>query len=245
MPTCTFIPVKTGKFVPPQHDIYAEIDAHMPDLQENDVIFITSKIMAIHQGRCIEKDKVADKDTLAKAEADHYIERPETHTGYSILLTIKNNTMIASAGIDESNSDGYYTLWPEDADKFTTEIREYLCKKYSITNLGVIVTDSHTTPLRFGISGIATNLVGIKPLRSQVGVEDIFGKPLAMTHVDQITPLANMAVWYMGEGGEQTPICIARGEFPNLEFDENASTKDFIVPLEDDVYLPILENFYK
>jgi len=245
MHNCLFIPVKTGKFIPPKHDIYAELDKHLPDLHENDVVFITSKILAIHQGRCILKSEYPDRDILAKQEADYFIDRPKDTHGYSVLLTLKNNSIIASAGIDKSNSGDYYTLWPENLDTLISEIRTYLCNKYQISNLGVIATDSHTTPLRLGVSGMAIGLVGIKPLKNKVGTPDIFGQPLNITKIDQITPLTTMAVWYMGEGCEQTPICIARGDFPNLEFDEKASTKDFFVTIDEDVYLPLLEKFFK
>ncbi len=243
MPKIEFIPVKTGKFIPPKHDIYAEMDKYLPELHENDVVFITSKVLAIHQGRTILKSEIKSKDELIKQEADFFVER-DLSQEHNILVTIKNNVIIASAGIDESNSNGYYTLWPKNIDAQLKEIRSYLCKKYSLTNLGVVATDSHTTPLRRGVSGIALGISGVQALSSQIGKPDIFGNPLKITYVDQIAPLTSMAVWYMGESGEQTPICIARGEF-DLEFDAEASTNDFFISPEEDIFRPLLKNFYK
>ena len=33
---------------------------------------------------------------------------------YHMTLTIKQGMLIPTAGIDESNGDGYYILWPRD-----------------------------------------------------------------------------------------------------------------------------------
>lgn len=48
-----FIPVKTRRVLPPKDDIYPILDDFLPKLREGDIIFITSKILAIHQGRCV------------------------------------------------------------------------------------------------------------------------------------------------------------------------------------------------
>jgi F420-0:gamma-glutamyl ligase len=238
-----FIPIKTDKFIPPKFDIYNQLDKWLPELKENDVIFITSKILAIHQGDCIPTNSIKNKDELIKSEADFFLER-DLEQEHTILLTIKDNIIIASAGIDESNSNGYYILWPKKLDVLLKEIRCYLCKKYSINNLAIISTDSHTSPLKLGVSGLATGIVGVKPLKDERGAKDIFDRELKITRVDQITPMTSMAVWYMGEGGEQTPICIGRN-IEGLEFDEEASTKDFFISPEEDIYKPILKVFYE
>ncbi|MDR2416268.1 MAG: coenzyme F420-0:L-glutamate ligase [Candidatus Peribacteria bacterium] len=60
-----------------------------------------------------------------------------------------------SAGIDESNANGYFILYPKDCLSFCKEVHQLLCKKFAIRNLGVIITDSTTRPLRWGVSGIA------------------------------------------------------------------------------------------
>lgn len=238
-----FITVKTDKFTPPKFDIYEQLDKFLPDLQENDVVFITSKVLAIHQGECIARDSILDKDDLIKKEADYYIER-DLEQEHNVMLTIKDNIIIASAGIDESNSDNYYVLWPKEVDNLLKEIRSFLCNKYKVKNLAVISTDSHTTPLRLGVSGIATGLIGVEPLKDERGASDIFGRELKITRVDQITPMTSMAVWYMGEGGEQTPICIGRN-IEGLVFNEKANTNDFFISPEEDIFKPMLKTFYE
>jgi F420-0:gamma-glutamyl ligase len=43
-----FIKVKTGSILPPKDNLYPILDKYLPKLKEGDVIFITSKILAIH-----------------------------------------------------------------------------------------------------------------------------------------------------------------------------------------------------
>src|SRR4051812_18591820 len=105
------IKVKTRKFLPPQDNILEELDKRLPKLKEGDVLLIASKILAIHQGRCIKKirdprNKIQKKQ-LVQAESDYSL--PSYMVGKTeIVLTIKDYTLIPAAGIDESNGNGYY-----------------------------------------------------------------------------------------------------------------------------------------
>src|SRR3989338_5371289 len=107
-----FIKVKVRTVVPPRDNIYPILDKFLPRLREGDVLFITYKILAIHQGRCLKINSSVKKDHLIKKEADKYIRRRLASYG-NFFLTIKNSTLIPSAGIDESNGNGYYILWPQ------------------------------------------------------------------------------------------------------------------------------------
>ena len=61
--------------------------------------------------------------------------------------------------------------------------------KHHLTQLGVVATDSHTTPLRWGVTGIAIGLAGVEPLRDIRGEPDLFGRLMHLTKVDLIDPL--------------------------------------------------------
>src|SRR5579864_2495277 len=60
----SLIPVKTRALLPPRDDLWDALDPVLPPLQEGDVVAITSKVVAIHQGRCVRVDAVADKEEL-------------------------------------------------------------------------------------------------------------------------------------------------------------------------------------
>ncbi|MCL2586805.1 MAG: coenzyme F420-0:L-glutamate ligase [Firmicutes bacterium] len=231
-----FIQIKTRIVHPPKDPIWDILDSL--SLQEGDIVFITSKILAIHQGRCVPV-KGNNKQDLIKQEASHWT--PYTNRGgFHVNLTITDNILIPSAGIDESNAEGHYILWPKNTDKLCREIRKYLMDKFQLENLGVISTDSHTTPLRWGVTGITTGFAGVKPLLDIRGTPDIFGYKMQVTQVNLIDPLTSMAVLLMGEGAEQTPIVILR-DYAGLQFCEKSSMADMKISPDIDLYQPMLD----
>jgi len=229
-----FIPIKTRIVKPPKDEIWDILDGL--ETKDGDVVFITSKILAIHQGRCV---KGVDKETLIKRESSRML--PYEHrAGFMVNLTVTDNILIPNAGIDESNADGHLILWPKDVDKLCRQIRARLIRKHKIKNLGVVSTDSHTTPLRWGVTGITTGLAGVEPLKDLRGESDIFGRKMGVTKVNVIDALAGAAVLCMGEAAEQIPIVILRG-FNSIKFSGTASMKDFLIAPEDDLYSPLID----
>ncbi len=243
------IPIKTRKFLPPKDDILAELDKRMPKLKEGDVLLLASKILAIHQGRCvkIESDYVAKKHKqkarLVKEEADYSL--PGYMIGESeIILTIKDYTLIPSAGIDESNGNGYFILWPKDVNKLLKKIVEKYKAKYHLKNLAAIAVDSRTTPLRWGTQGVSIGFWGMDPLYDYRGKKDIFKRQLKYTQRNLVDTLADMGCLIMGEGGEQTPGVILRGA-NFVKFTNKNLYKKLVIPPEQDIYKPILKPFLK
>lgn len=237
-----FIPVKTRKFLPPKDDIFALFDEHLPELKEGDVLLITSKILSIHQGRCIGKSENR-KSEIIRQEADYSLPA-KMIKGSEIVLTIKNHTLIPSAGIDESNANGYLILWPKNTNRLCKQVCNYLKKKYRLKKLAVIATDSHTTPLRWGTSGISIGFWGLKPLFDYRGKKDIFGRRLKYTQTNVVDALSAMAVLLMGEGAERVPMVIIRGaEF--IKFTGKDTYKKFVIQPKKDLYYPLLKIFNK
>jgi F420-0:gamma-glutamyl ligase len=235
-----FIPVKTRVVQPPRDEIWDIIDDL--EVRDGDIIFITSKILGIHQGRTV-KIADADKESLIREEAEYML--PYVHrAGFKVNLTITDGVLIAAAGIDESNSNGYYVMWPKNADRLCAEIRDRLIRKHGLKKLGVVTTDSHTTPLRWGVIGITIGLAGVEPLEDIRGHSDIFGRPMEVTQVNRIDALAGMAVLLMGEAAETRPIVILR-EYKNIVFSKHASMQDFKIAPDDDIYQPLLDVIRK
>jgi len=235
-----FIKVATRTFQPPRDDLYKLLDAYLPRLKNGDIVFITSKVLAIHQGRCVPV-KGADKKALIKKEADARI---QSSKNAPFELTIKDYTLIPSAGIDESNGHGYYVLWPRNTVALVKQVRARLMKKYRLKRLAVIATDSHTIPLRYGVIGISTGFYGLEPLYDYRGKKDIFGRALQYTRTNIVDALSAMAVLLMGEGKERTPIVIGRN-VPGIKFINNPTYKKLVIPAKQDLYYPILKNFKK
>lgn len=184
-----------------------------------------------------------DKDQLMYQEADFYI--PRQKRKHSIVLTIKYNTLIASAGIDESNGNGYYILWPDNPQQVANEVRRYLCARFSLKKVGVIITDSKTTPLRRGTTGFTLAHSGFNALNNYIGKPDIFGRKFTMTKANIADGLGAAAVLAMGEGSEQTPLAIITN-IPHITFQQRDPTKkerkELTISFKEDLYAPLLTN---
>jgi dihydrofolate synthase / folylpolyglutamate synthase len=238
-----FIPVKTRVLLPPKDNIFPILDRSLPKLRNGDIICITSKVLGIHQGRCIKIDTAISKLKLIKQEADSYIRGPKFMSKH-FWLTIKDNTLIPTSGIDESNGNGYYILWPKNTGKLLKQIADHLKKKYRVQNLGIIATDSHTVPLRLGLVGIATGCYGFNPLKTYIGQPNIFGRPLQFTSQNIADSLAATAVLAMGEGSERTPVVIVRG-VKHVQFNNKNTFKTITIDPNQDIYRPLLRKLLK
>ncbi len=234
--------VRTHKITKDDKDVFAILDAYLPKLSDKTVVVVTSKILAIIEGRIVKIGEIS-KDELVVKEAELYL--PPTESKYHFSLTIKNNLLIPSAGIDESNGNGYYVLWPKNPQQWANDIREYLTKKFHISSLGVIITDSKTTPLRWGVTGVTIAYSGFLPLNDQVGIPDLFGRVMQATKVNVIDGLAAAAVVTMGESNEQTPLAVIK-DAPFVQFVDRNPTKEELaslhIEMEDDLYAPLLKS---
>jgi F420-0:gamma-glutamyl ligase len=162
--------------------------------------------------------------------------------GKNCLLTVKDGVVIPFSGIDESNGNGYYVLWPQNITELLAEIHGYLCKKFTIKNLGLMSIDSKIEPFRRGTVGIAQDIFGFNPTKDYKGKVDLFGRRLEMTSVNIADSLASAACYLMGEGDECCPLVIIRG-VENVEFGDKFSMANTRLAKEDDMFGGIL-NFH-
>lgn len=235
--------IKTRKMLPPKDNLW-DLLLSIKELKENSVVAVTSKVVAIGEGRVVSIEN-QDKDELIIQESDKYLPRNLVPNEWAIY-TIKNDMLVASAGIDESNGKGFYILWPEDPGLSAKNIWEFLRKKFAVKNLGVIITDSRLVPLRRGVVGIAISYFGFKPLKDYRGKKDIFGRELRMETSDIPDSLATAAVLEMGEGSEQTPLAVIE-DIPYIEFIQGKYApknpdSSFDMPEKDDLFYPFLSS---
>lgn len=234
--------VKTRAFIPPQDDLLSLIKESFSTLKlkEKSIFVITSKIVSIWQGRCIEAKLIEDKDELIKKEAEFYLDREKVPNRY-VMLTMKQNLLIPTAGIDESNGKGYFILWPKNPYQAAKEIYNFIKRNYHLDNFGIIISDSHCIPLRWGTIGIALAYYGFYPLKDYRGTKDIFGRVMKMTQSNLADSIAAAAVCIMGEGDEQTPIAIVE-DLDLVEFKEfdPINSNPLEINRYDDIYAPLL-----
>lgn len=224
-------------------DLFKILDKYLPELEEESIVVITSKIISICQGRIVKHTDKITKDELVKKEAGLIL--PEKYVKYGVRLTITDNNLIASAGIDESNGNGYFILWPENPMGEAIKIWSYLRKKFSVKHLGVVISDSHGIILRKGLIGFGLAWCGFEPLKNYIGKPDIFGKKLMVTKANLLDELAPSAVLVMGEGNEQTPLAII-SDVQSIKFVNRPATKEEIsemrIDKDDDIYSALLTS---
>jgi dihydrofolate synthase / folylpolyglutamate synthase len=229
--------IKTHKITNQDTDLFKILDSYLPKkIKDGSILAITSKIISIIQGRMVETSKIT-KDELIKKESQLYLTKEKNK--YHVSLTITQDILMASAGIDESNGNGYYILWPENIQQTTNLIRKYLKERFKFKKIGVIITDSKTVPFRIGVTGIALSHSGFVALKDLIGDVDLFGKEVKYTKINFADELATAAVFVMGETSEQTPLALIE-DIPSVEFVNRDPTANEInglkTQIENDLY---------
>jgi len=229
-------PIKTKVFNE-NEDLLVFIKKYVKKLPEKSVIVITSKILALSEGRTTICKSKLEKIKLIKQESDFAIK-----TKY-VWLTIKDGMVMASSGVDESNANGKIILLPKDSFYSAHLIRNELKKIFKVKKLGVLITDSRLFPLRAGVVGVALGYAGFKGIRNYIGKKDIFGRILKMSKTDIADSLATSAVLCMGEGKEQKPLALVL-DAP-IEFIDRINKKELIINPREDIYQPLFEKIKK
>lgn len=234
--------IKTHKITTTDKDLFKILDRYVESFNEQSILVIASKIMAITQGRTVKLNE-KQKDELIKKEADFYIPKELHKSG--LYITLKNGILTFSSGIDESNGNGYQILWPSNPQIVANQVRDYLAKRFQVRKVGVIITDMTALPLRWGVIGGSLAYSGFKPLNDLRGKPDVFGKNYKFTKVGILNGLSAAASLVMGEGSEQTPVAII-SDIPFVEFVDRNPTKkeleDLVIKPEEDMYGPLFKN---
>lgn len=209
------------------------IVAHIPKIEDGAVLVVTSKIVALSEKRTVRVTERRTKESLIREESELAIP-----TKYA-WLTVKDGTVMATAGIDESNANGKLILLPKDSFTAAARLRSLLITKYKVKRLGVLITDSRVLPLRSGVTGVALGYAGFKGLVDYRGKKDIFGRALKMTQVNAADALATAAVYLMGEGNEQCPLAVI--EDAPVTFASRVRKNELRISIEDDLYRPLFD----
>lgn len=226
-------PIRTALFKE-NGDLFSFLDKHLPKLKEKNIVVVTSKIVALSEGRfCIVKNE-KEKDAIIKSESEWGIK-----TKY-VYLTIKDGDVLANAGVDESNANAKLILLPKNSFVAANKIRTYLMKKNKFKKLGIIISDSRLLPLRAGVVGVALGYAGFKGIKNYIGKPDLFGRPFEFSKTDIADSLATAAVLVMGEGTEKQPLCLI-SDAP-VEFANKTNRNELKIDIKEDIYKPLFEK---
>lgn len=219
------------------------ITAAISSIPEKSILVVTSKVVALAEGAVVEK-KTGTKDEkwdVVKQQSELYTEPNDSK--YQLMLTVKDQVLAMNAGIDESNADGKYVLLPQKPYESAQKIWEFIREKYGVKEVGVIITDSKTFPLKWGVVGTYISYCGFKALNNRIGEPDLFGHQMQMTQENVAESLAVAGNLVMGEVAESQPLALIE-DVPMIQFQTTPPSAEELgslkPPIVDDAYAPIL-----
>lgn len=238
-------PIKTS-IVKPHDDLETFLSIHIDKLVERSILAVTSKVVALCEGRVVPRvtGERSEKHQIVRQEAEKYLD--PSGSKYNLMLTIKTGVMAVNAGVDESNvDDQHYVLLPNNSFLSAERIWNWGRRKFSLKEFGVIITDSRTIPLKWGVLGTALGYCGFVGLRNEIGKPDLYGRPMHMTQVNNAEALAVTSVYIGGETAEAQPLVVIT-DLPQIEFTQTPPSikeqRSLHIKPEEDVYWPILSK---
>lgn len=232
------VPAKWGRF-----NLF---EALKFDFHDRDILVVSSKFVAMSEGRAVKLDsvrpaakakKLASKYGMDERLAQLVLDESDEIVGgiSGFALAIRKGMMAPNAGIDKSNVPaGYAILYPKDPFKSARALRQQFLERG--VNVGVVIADSRLMPTRRGTTGVAIAAAGFSPTEDERGKADLFGNKLRVTFRAVADSLATMGVAVMGESAESTPAAVVRG-FAVTWTDRRLSWRDMAVPSKVDIYL--------
>ena len=221
------------------------------DLQDGDILVISSKFAAMAEGRFVRLSKVrpsrktirlANRFAIDPKLTELVLQESETILGGipGFLLAVSRGIIAPNAGIDRSNvPKDYAILYPKDPNRTAEAIFRFLSRSTK-RKVGVILSDSRITPGRLGTIGIAIASSGFNPVEDERGKEDLFGNKLKVTMKAVADQIASAAELVMGEASESVPIALVRG--CNADF--GGVEKSMVIPYSECLYIQGLKNSY-
>ncbi|MHA1576591.1 MAG: coenzyme F420-0:L-glutamate ligase [Candidatus Thorarchaeota archaeon] len=256
MITLLLIPIKTRIIDQSDNVVDVILDSLVKQghaLQNGDILGIAETPLGTTEGRMVKLEglsvssrarTLAEKYELVPEIAELVLQEADEILGGipHVLLTIKNNTLMANAGVDKSNiPPGYASLLPVDPRASADRIRKEIQQRLGI-QVGVIVIDSRTQPLRLGNIGMALGVSGFAPIADDRGRTDLFGNEMRITRRAVADNLSSACTALMGESDESIPVVIIRNAPVELSDESFDSSAMWISPTEC-MYMAIFDQW--
>jgi coenzyme F420-0:L-glutamate ligase/coenzyme F420-1:gamma-L-glutamate ligase len=216
-------------------------------LQDGDVLVVTSKIVSKSEGRYRVLDTVTPGEEARRIAGEtgkdpRIVElvldesQRVSRQGHGVLVTQHRLGFVsANSGIDQSNiesGDERVLLLPLDPDASAVSLRDGL-KAATGADVGIVISDSHGRPFRVGNVGVAIGVAGLPAALDLRGRTDLFGRVLRISvqaYADMVASAANLLT---GEADEGRPVVLLRGlRHPA----QDGRAADLIRSVEQDLY---------
>jgi len=218
----TFVPIRTPRKGAP-FNLGELVDRFVgSELRDGDILVISSKFIAVSEGRVVDLGTVVPSDYAASESRRLNIppelcelvirESDDVIGGVSgFMLTLKEGLLTPNAGIDKSNiAHGKVVLYPRSPLESATTLVDEMRFRRGV-EIGVVVSDSRLMPTRKGTVGVALSAAGMEAIVDLRGKPDLFGNVLKVTSQAIADDLCSGAQVVMGEANESVPIVLVRG----------------------------------
>jgi coenzyme F420-0:L-glutamate ligase len=217
-------------------------------LRDGDVLVISSKFVAVSEGRVVKLSSVKAGQKAKKLAAGMRMderlcelvvrESDEIVGGIpGFILASEDGLLTPNAGIDKSNvKHGTVVLYPRRPELSAWRIREALRFGRGVS-VGVVICDSRLSPTRRGTTGVAVASSGIEAVLDMRGRKDLFGNVLKVTSQSVADDLSSAAEILMGESDEATPVVLVRGLSRALLKSTEYGGRRFSIPMGECVYM--------
>lgn len=217
-------------------------------LAEGDVLVISSKLVAISEGRIVDLTTIkpgeearglASKYRMDPRLCELVLRESDIIIGGvpGFLLASRDGVLTPNAGIDKSNvRRGAVVMYPRHPEVSARMVRE--CLRFSKgIHVGVVICDSRLSPTRKGTTGVAVASSGIEAILDMRGRLDLFGNVLKVTSQGVADDLSSAAEVLMGESDEAVPIVLVRGLRKDLMKDAEYGGARFSIATDECVYM--------
>lgn len=207
--------------VEPGADLAAMV-ARAADLDDGDVVVVTSKVVSKAEGATVELDEV-DASPFATQFAKQWgkdarvievvlqqARRVVRMVGPVLITETHHGFVCANSGVDQSSSGraGRVVTLPADPDASARRLRARFAELGA--RVAVIVSDTFGRPWREGQTDVAVGLAGIAPLRSYIGQHDPHGHEFRVQELCVVDELAAAAELVKGNTS-RVPVAVIRG----------------------------------
>jgi coenzyme F420-0:L-glutamate ligase / coenzyme F420-1:gamma-L-glutamate ligase len=225
--------------------ILAAISHSQIEIQNDDILVVTHKIVSKAEGRVIDLASIKPSTKAIRMAKEHdkdprimeLILNESTQILRAkngiIISETKHGFVCANAGVDQSNVEGdTAVLLPVAPDESASRLQDAVKKKVG-KEIAVVITDTFGRTFRNGQTNVAIGIAGINPIKSYIGTYDMYGRKLRVTEIAVADEIASAAELGMGKT-EGTPVVIVRGY--NFEKASRSSVKSLLREKERDLF---------
>jgi coenzyme F420-0:L-glutamate ligase/coenzyme F420-1:gamma-L-glutamate ligase len=200
-------------------------------LEEGDILAVTSKIVSKAEGRFV---LAADREQAITDETVRVVATRVHPGGVTRIVENRLGIVAAAAGVDASNTpEGTVLLLPQDPDASALRLRTALERRFGV-RLGVIITDTLGRAWREGQIDAAIGASGVRVLDDLRGSLDAQGRRLDVTIPATGDEIASAADLVKRKSGG-LPVAVVRG-LAHLLADDAEGARSLVRPAANDMF---------